>query len=72
VNVYAFEWCDCVYESAFSVVSIHASKLGAYRAMKAKLWDHAASERDMQQSGYAAYRDTSVASRIRTIEVQQP
>lgn len=37
-SIHAFEWCDCIYESGFSVVSLHASKEGAYRAMKAYIF----------------------------------
>lgn len=32
--IYAFQWCDSVFESGFEVVSLHASKVGAYRAMR--------------------------------------
>jgi len=32
-EVFAFEWCGCVYESAFSVVSLHSTRKGAFKAM---------------------------------------
>lgn len=32
-EVFAFEWCDCLWESGFSVVSLHATKADAFRAM---------------------------------------
>ena len=32
--VYAFEWNDCVYDSDFAVVSLHATKRGAYAEMR--------------------------------------
>lgn len=32
-SVFAFEWCSCVYESGFSIISLHATKQGALRAM---------------------------------------
>ena len=35
--VYAFGWNDCVYDSDFAVVSVHATKRGAYMAMREHL-----------------------------------
>lgn len=32
-NVFAFEWCICIFESGFSLVSLHDTKRGALRAM---------------------------------------
>lgn len=32
--VYAFQWCDCVYESTFSTMSLHQTYAGAYKAMR--------------------------------------
>jgi len=37
VKVWAFEWCDSVYESAFGMVSLHVSCAGAYWAMRERL-----------------------------------
>ena len=34
-NVFAFEWCDCIFESGFSLVSLHDTKRGALKAMLA-------------------------------------
>ena len=31
--VYAFEYCHCIYESGYSVVSMHTTKRNAYKAM---------------------------------------
>ncbi|MGE4534649.1 hypothetical protein [Halomonas sp.] len=31
--VYAFEWCDCIYESDFAVVELHETKRDAVRSM---------------------------------------
>ena len=45
-RVYAFEWCDCVFESAFGVKSLHATKVGAYRAMRAHLLSFANEDRE--------------------------
>lgn len=33
MKVYAFEWQDCIYESAMAVVSLHETKRGAVKAM---------------------------------------
>ena len=41
-HIWAAEWCDCIYEAGFTVISLHATACGAYRAMRAKLlpaWD---------------------------------
>jgi hypothetical protein len=35
-TVYAFEWCSCIYESEYSVVSLHATKRCAVKAMVQK------------------------------------
>jgi len=35
--VYAFEWCSSVYESGFSIESLHSTKVGAYKAMRKTL-----------------------------------
>ena len=34
MRVYAFEYADCKWESGFSVVSMHQTLKGAYKAMK--------------------------------------
>jgi hypothetical protein len=34
-NVYAFEWCSCIFESDFTVKSLHTTKRGAFKAMTA-------------------------------------
>lgn len=53
--VYAFKWCDCVYESGSSVVSLHTTKKGAFKAMTAyanKRWQE---ERDSDlRYGYSS------------------
>lgn len=38
VTLYAFKFCDCVFESGYETYSLHATKRGAYRAMNAHLW----------------------------------
>ena len=32
-EVYAVEWCGCIYESGFSVSSLHSTKRGAIKEM---------------------------------------
>jgi hypothetical protein len=32
-NVFAFEWCDCIFESGFSLESLHDTKIGALKTM---------------------------------------
>lgn len=34
-TVYAFKYCDCVYESSYATISLHRSKEGADKAMEA-------------------------------------
>lgn len=70
-HVWAFEWCNCVYESAFRVESLHLTAVGAYRAMKAKLlveWDN---DRNDQLVYGMPSSLTSQAWGIRKIEVLQ-
>lgn len=45
-EVYAFEWCDCVFESAFGVESLHATKAGAWRALRERVWQEATEARE--------------------------
>lgn len=40
--VYAFQWCDCIYESGFSTMSLHETYAGAYKTMRKEIlgaWD---------------------------------
>jgi len=48
LTVYAFKFCDCVFESGFVTQSLHATKRGAYRAMNAYLWER---HQDYRNSG---------------------
>ena len=32
-KIFAFEWCGCIYESGFSLVTLHDTKRGALKAM---------------------------------------
>lgn len=38
MKLYGFFYCDCIYESAHELVSLHETKAGAYRAMVAYQW----------------------------------
>lgn len=70
--VYAFEWCDCVYESGFSIESLHQTKAGAYRAMRKALVERWIESRGGR--GVVAPLDEplySSAWRVREIEIQQ-
>lgn len=53
MRVYAFEWCGCVHESGFGVVSLHTTKRGALKAMVRGANDRWLQARDIQLS----YRD---------------
>ena len=73
-EVYAFEWCDCVHESAYGVESMHTTKVGAYRAMRKYLWDKAVEARDEQLQGYGLGRGRKMlmfeAWRVRRIVLE--
>lgn len=32
-SVFAFEWCDCIYESGYCIQSLHTTRKGALKAM---------------------------------------
>lgn len=34
MEIYAFEYTECVYESSLKPISLHKTKKGAYEAMK--------------------------------------
>jgi hypothetical protein len=36
-EVHAAEYCSCIYESGFSILSLHSTKAGAYKAMRKHL-----------------------------------
>lgn len=73
MKVYAFEWCDCIYESAFRVVSLHTTKRGAFKAMTAE-----ANRRCMEETAPSPYSKKmrgwpplrSERWQIKTIEVK--
>lgn len=71
-DVHAFEWCDCIYESGFSVVSLHATKEGAYRSMKAyvfKAWEDERMLMRLIRISRGARLLSTKAWRIKTYEV---
>lgn len=37
--IYEFLYCSCIYESSYSTMSLHKTKLGAYKAMRKHLID---------------------------------
>jgi hypothetical protein len=48
-TVYAFMYCDCVFESSFATISLHRSKEGAEKAMEA----HRAKKKEWHDKMYA-------------------
>lgn len=50
-HVWAAEWCDCIYEADFTTLSIHATAVGAYRAMRAKLLPEWEKDRVLYRKG---------------------
>lgn len=74
MKVFAFEWSDCIYESAYHVVSLHTTKAGAFRAMTTAAnarWNEC--RRSSMQSGSARPRHDPLADeawRVREITVQ--
>lgn len=45
-EVYSFQYCGCIYESSVATMSLHKTKKGAYKAMRAFI-----------EKGYAEWRD---------------
>ena len=45
-EVYSFQYCGCIYESAFATISLHRTKKGAYNSM-----------RNYIEKDYAEWRD---------------
>jgi hypothetical protein len=73
-NVFAFEWCGCIFESGFSLVSLHGTKRGALKAMVATAnlrWQEAR-RRQMMYGGCGKKRFDPLqneAWRVRVIEL---
>ena len=73
MKVYAFERCVCIYESGFSIESLHLTKAGAYKAMRKVLLERWNEDR-WGVSGRFAPNDDPLRSqrwRIREIEVNE-
>ena len=73
MKVYAFEWCFCIYESGFSIESLHLTKAGAYKAMRKVLLERWNEDR-WGVSGRFAPNDEPLRDqrwRIREIEVNE-
>lgn len=70
-KVYGFMWNDCVHESSYELMSLHLTKAGAWRAMRAHLWEWAMQQReDSLRSGYDFTHRHSQAWNVREYEVQ--
>ena len=71
--VYAFEWCPCIFESAFAIETLHTTKRGAFRAMTEAANSRWHEQRTrMLRGGYSKPRFDALAYeawRIRPIEV---
>lgn len=55
-TVFAFEWNNCIHESAFHVVSLHQNKRDAFKAMNKAANERWQQDRDMElQYGKTSY-----------------
>lgn len=73
MKIYAVEWCFCIYESGFSIESLHLTKSGAYKAMRKTLVERWNEDR-WGFSGTVASNDEPLRNqrwRIREIEVKE-
>lgn len=53
MRVYAAMWCDCVYESGYTPISLHKTKRGAFKALLKYRYDLWAEDRESELlSGY--------------------
>lgn len=72
MQVFAFEYCECVYESAYSVESLHTTKAGAWRALRKKVWEKAIKAReDSLRYGFDFTRLQSQSWRVVPHEIHQ-
>ena len=46
--VYEFIFCDCVFESSYTTISLHKTMLGAYKAMRKFIIDLAIEHREAE------------------------
>ncbi len=49
--VFGAFWCDCIYESAYGLISLHSTKFGAYKAIRKILYDIWTEHRKSQLNG---------------------
>lgn len=70
-DVFAFEWCNFTFESSFEAVSLHATKAGAWWALRRRLLAEAADARDDDlRYGKSRHKWSEFkAWRVRRIEV---
>lgn len=66
-KVFAFEWCGCIFESGFSVVSLHTTKRTAFKAMVAFVNTEWLDMRAVLGRGFDPLAHS--AWRVRTLEV---
>ncbi|PHR23588.1 MAG: hypothetical protein COA36_16790 [Desulfotalea sp.] len=45
-EVYVFSYCDCLYTSQYSIISLHKTKKGAYKAMNKYINDKFTQDRE--------------------------
>jgi len=77
--IYEFTYTDCIYESAAATLSLHRTKLGAYKAMR-KFLNESYMEWYNERIKYGKYKDyigtidkfgTHCAWRIRSKELHE-
>ena len=39
LKIYKVMYCSCIYESGYTTVSLHRTKLGAYKSMRKEILD---------------------------------
>ena len=75
--IYSFEYNHCIWESGFVTISVHKTKVGAYKAMRKHLVseynDWLIRKRDTRRAFKHIYDkfDTDHAWRIKTIKLEE-
>ena len=60
--IFAAEWCDCIHESGFALLSMHSTKQGAYRALRQQIlsawngWNNETPDRTFPDKGPKSFR----------------
>ena len=70
MKVYAFEWCSCVYESGYSIVSLHASKDAANASMDRAVEKERRRDKKFERETGIPSDKPMWSARVRTIKVQ--